>query len=60
MMYIHYAAHRLNLVVAAYFRQVKSASSVINIYKSLQNIFNVSKNKELSKKYRKNYILTKK
>ena len=30
MIYIHCAAHRLNLVVAAYFKQVKSAGSVIN------------------------------
>ena len=61
MIYIHCAAQRLNLVVAAYFKQVKSASSVINIYKSLQNIFNVhQKINSSSKKYRKDYILTKK
>ena len=45
MIYIYCAAHRLNLVVASYFEQVKSGSSVIHIYKSLPNIFNVSKNK---------------
>ena len=59
MIYIHCAAHRLNLVVAAYFTQVKSASSVI-IYINRFKIFSMCKKiKSCSKKYRNNYILTK-
>ena len=47
LLYIHYAAHRLNLIVAAYFRTVNEASNVINVYKTLHIIFNVASNREI-------------
>ena len=45
LLYVHCAAHRLNLVV--YFRTVKAAFNVINIYKSLHAIFNVASHREV-------------
>jgi hypothetical protein len=33
-LYLHCAAHRLNLIVAACFRTVNEACSVINVYKA--------------------------
>ena len=47
LLYIHCAAHRLNLVVAAYFRTVSEANNVINVYKSLHDIFNVASHREI-------------
>ena len=47
LLYIHCAAHRLNLIVAAYFRTVNEASNVINVYKTLHTIFNVASNREI-------------
>jgi hypothetical protein len=47
LLYVHCAAHRLNLIVAAYFRTVNEACSVINIYKALHTIFNVASNREI-------------
>ena len=38
LLYVHCAAHRLNLIVAEYFRTVKAASNVMKIYKSLHDI----------------------
>ena len=47
LLYIHCAAHRLNLIVAAYFRKVTEANNVINVYKSLHAIFNVASHREI-------------
>ena len=47
LIYVHCAAHRLNLIVAAYFRTVNEACSVINVYKALHIIFNVAGNREI-------------
>ena len=47
LLYIYCAAHRLNLVVAAYFRTVLEANNVINVYKSLHDIFNVASHREI-------------
>ena len=47
LLYVHCAAHRLNLIVVEYFRTVKSASNVIKIYKSLHTIFNVASHREI-------------
>ena len=47
LLYIHCAAHRLNLIVAAYFRTVNEACNVINVYKTLHTIFNVASNREI-------------
>ena len=47
LLYVHCAAHRLNLIVVEYFRTVKSASNVIKIYKSLHAIFNVASHREI-------------
>ena len=45
LIYIHCAAHRLNLIIATYLGQVKAADDVIKTYKALHNIFNVAKHK---------------
>ena len=47
LLYVHCAAHRLNLIVAAYFRTVNEACCVVNIYKTLHAIFNVVSNREI-------------
>ena len=47
LLYIHCAAHRLNLIVAAYFRTVNETSNVINVYKTLHTLFNVASNREI-------------
>ena len=47
LLYIHCAAHRLNLIIAAYFRTVNEACNVINGYKALHTIFNVASNREI-------------
>ncbi len=47
LIYIHCAAHRLNLIVATYLCKVKTAKDVIETYKALRKIFNVAKHKEL-------------
>jgi hypothetical protein len=47
LIYVHCAAHCLNLIVAAYFRTVNEACSVINVYKALHIIFNVAGNREI-------------
>ena len=47
LLYIHCAAHRLNLIVAAYFRTVNEASNVINVCKTLHTIFHVASNREI-------------
>ena len=47
LLYIHCAAHRLNLVVAAYFRTVSEANNVINVSKSLHDILNVATHREI-------------
>ena len=46
LVYIHCAAHRLNLMVGAYFRKVTEANNVINVYKSLYAIFNFANHRE--------------
>ena len=53
LLYIHCAAHRLNLIVAAYFRTVNEASNVINVYKTLHTIFNVASSREIFKAVQK-------
>ena len=53
--YIHYAAHRLNLIVATYLGQVKAADDIIKTYKDLHNIFNMAKHKEIFKECQKNH-----
>ena len=47
LIYIHCAAHRLNLIVVAYFCKVNAASDVIKAYKSLHTIFNVASHREI-------------
>ena len=47
LIYIHCAAHRLNLIVVAYFCKVNAASAVIKAYKSLHTIFNVASHREV-------------
>jgi hypothetical protein len=47
LIYVHCAAHCLNLIVVAYFRTVNEACSVINVYKALHIIFNVAGNREI-------------
>jgi hypothetical protein len=47
LLYLHCAAHRLNLIVAACFRTVNEACSVINVYKALHIIFNIAGNREI-------------
>ena len=44
VIYIHCAAHHLNLIVASYLSTVSEARSVINCYKNIHKIFNVAKN----------------
>ena len=47
LIYIHCAAHRLNLIVATYLSKVKAAKEVIEAYKALHKVFNVAKHKEI-------------
>ena len=47
LFYIHCAAHRLNLIVGAYFRTVNEASNVINVYKTLHTILQLASNREI-------------
>ncbi|KAI6651323.1 Zinc finger MYM-type protein 1-like [Oopsacas minuta] len=47
LLYIHCAAHRLNLVVAAYFWTVSEANNVINVHKSLHDILNIAIHREI-------------
>ena len=47
LLYVHCAAHSLNLIVAEYFRTVKAATNVMKIYKSLHAIFNVASHREI-------------
>ncbi|XP_028408662.1 zinc finger MYM-type protein 1-like [Dendronephthya gigantea] len=55
LLYIHCAAHRLNLIVAAYFRTVNEACNVINVYKALHTIFNVASNREIFEAVQKEF-----
>ena len=47
MIYIHCAAHRLNLVVTCYLSSNREAKSIITVYKSLHHIFSVANNREI-------------
>ena len=44
---VHCTAHRLNLIVAEYFKVVNEGKAVMNTYKKLHLVFGVAKNKEI-------------
>ena len=54
MIYIHCAAHRLNLVVTCYLSSNREAKSIITVYKSLHHIFSVANNREIYEDQQKN------
>ena len=47
MIYIHCAAHRLNLVISSFITHSTEAKKVVALYKSLHTILNVANNKEI-------------
>lgn len=47
LIYVHCAAHRLNLVVAAYLSGCPDAAMVIKTYNALHTILNVANNREI-------------
>ena len=47
LIYIHCAAHRLNLIVVAYFCKVNAARAIIKAYISLHTNFNVASHREV-------------
>ena len=47
IIYVHCAAHRLNLVVTCYLSTSNQAKTVLSVYKALHHIFNVSNNLEI-------------
>ena len=47
LIYIHCAAHRLNLVVSSFLSGSADAKKVISVYKALHTILNVANNKEV-------------
>ena len=59
VIYIHCAAHRLNLIVASYLSTVSEARSVSDCYKNLHKIFNVAKNREKFKDFQRQFYPSK-
>jgi hypothetical protein len=47
IIYVHCAAHRLNLVVTCYLSTFSGADRVISVYTALHAIFNVANNREI-------------
>ena len=50
LIFIHCAAHRINLVLSKYLAMDKDSKTVLNVYKALHNIFLVAKNREIFEK----------
>ena len=58
VIYIHCAAHRLNLIVVTYLSTVSDAKNVIESYRSIHKVFNVAKNRERFEEFQRKFYPT--